>query len=138
MKKRILTILLTLTAIMCLASMSVFAEESGATPYDVWVGGVQVTSANEDDITSAINAVTPNAASGTATYDPSRKTLTLEGFVYSGKGSLADIEYGYTYNAAIVAQEDLNIVLIGSNSIDANKGDDVDITNCYGIYVIKI
>ena len=102
--------------------------------YNVWVGGVQVTSDNKDDITAAIIA-SGQTATGEATYNPTTKTLTLDGFVYSGKGSQACTEYGDIYNAAIVAQDDLNIVLIGANSIDANKDDDVNITNCYGIYV---
>ena len=77
--------------------------------YDLYIGGVQVTSANKDDITTAIG----NAASGTATYDPETSTLTLNNFSYTGEG------YNYTSNVYALIYStgiDLKIVLKGTNT----------------------
>ena len=136
MKKRILSVLIMAVMLIGMMPFTAFAVE---TAYDIWVGGVQVTSANKGDLVTAINqAATGTGATGTATYDPSTYTRTMENFVYSGKGSYADESVsGNIYNAAIVAKENLNIVLKGTNSIDANQGNDSTIKSCYGIYAIK-
>ena len=75
--------------------------------YDLWVGGVQVTSANKDDI------VVPDA-NGSATYDPDTKTLTLNNFSYTGEGyNFAGNVYALIYSPDI----DLKIVLKGTNTL---------------------
>ena len=131
--KRILSVLITVVMLIGMLPTTAFATE-GTITYDLWVGGVQVTSDNTtiDSIDDA------NITNGSATFDPITNTLTLENFVYSGKGSCAtESVFGYIYNAAIVAKENLNIVLKGTNSIDANQGDDSTIKSCYDIYAIK-
>ena len=108
MKKRILSVLITLVMLISLVTvMSVSASAVETTTYDLWVGGVQVTSANKDNI------VVPDAT-GSATYDPDTKNLTLDNFSYTGEG------YHYAGNvyALIYSQNiDLKIVLKGTNTL---------------------
>jgi len=127
MKKRILTILLSLAMIVSLMPMTAYADEEEPTPvptentveeYPVWVGGVQVTSENKGDITAAINKVTPNAASGTATYDHTTNTLMLDNFNYTGEGYLYD-DWADMY-AVIFSENDLTIKIIENNTITAS------------------
>ena len=56
------------------------------TTYDLWVGGVRVTSTNRGDITAAITAA-GGTASGSAEYDPKTNTLTLNGATITGPDS---------------------------------------------------
>lgn len=106
MKKRILSMLLAIVMVMALLPTVAFAAE---TTYDLWVGGVQVTSANKDNI------VVPGAT-GTATYDHDSKTLTLNNFSYTGQGYV----YDYPWCAAIYTQNDLTVNLVGSNTVTAS------------------
>ena len=69
MKKRILSALLCLCMVMALMPTVAFAEP---TSYNLWVGGVEVTSDNASNITG--EGIT---GTGTVTYDDSTKTLTL-------------------------------------------------------------
>ena len=81
--------------------------------YDLWVGGVQVTSANKDNI------VVPGAT-GSATYDPDTKTLTLNNFSYTGEGRVTQY-----YNAAISTDSiNLNVKLVGTNTIICQSDDE--------------
>ncbi len=64
--------------------------EPGEEKYPVWVGGVQVTSANKDDILGD---------GGKAKFDPSTNTLTLNNPTISGA----------YHNAAVYAEVDLTI-----------------------------
>jgi len=87
--------------------------------YDLWVGGVQVTSANKDDITTAITEA-GGTADGTATYDPESETLTLNGFSYTGEGRETE-----NYNAAISTDSiNLNVKLVGTNTIICQSDDE--------------
>ncbi|MBQ6398536.1 MAG: carbohydrate-binding domain-containing protein [Clostridia bacterium] len=75
--------------------------------YPLWVGGKQVTSANASDI----------FGDGKASYNAETKTLTLDGYSFSGTG------YSYQeYSGAIYAGEglDLSLVLSGTNSVVNN------------------
>ena len=75
--------------------------------YDLYIGGVQVTSANKDNI------VVPGAT-GSATYDPETSTLTLNTFSYTGEGyNFAGNVYALIYSQDI----DLKIVLKGTNTL---------------------
>ena len=107
MKKRILSVLITLVMLVGLVTvMSVSASAETVTEYDLWVGGVQVTDANKDNI------VVPGAT-GSATYNPDTKTLTLNNFSYTGEG------YNYTSNVYALIYStgiDLKIVLKGTNT----------------------
>ena len=85
-----------------------------ATSYNVWIGGVEVTSDN---------------SSGTGwSYDSGSNTLTLNGYQYSGDGYKYESTYGgYGGNyAAIYAKQDLTISLTGestvTNTVDGKNG----------------
>ena len=82
--------------------------------YDVWVGGVQITGANKDDITAAITAAGGNAT-GTATYDPVTNTLTLNNFSHTSEGYKFNPRMG---SASIYATlEHLTVNFVGSNTV---------------------
>ncbi|MCQ2356991.1 MAG: hypothetical protein MJ014_08340, partial [Methanocorpusculum sp.] len=103
----------------------VFDEDaSPAVSYDIWLGGVRITSINCDDITAAINMKTPGAASGSAVYTPADGSgpaiLKLTDFDFTGAGHhiswndsyrTADVYYG------LYTKSDLVVILSGDNSI---------------------
>ena len=72
--------------------------------YDLWVNGVQVTGANCDNLSSI------DGVSGTVTYNPSSKTLTLEN---------ARLSCGETSNGACIRSsiDGLTINVTGTSSI---------------------
>ena len=108
--RRILSVLITVVILIGMLPTAVFAE--GAT-YNLWVGGVQVTSDNKDNI------VVPDAT-GSAKYDPTNNTLTLDGFTYNG--AAGDFDYG-NRKAVIGSQlSDLTILLKGENTITVTGG----------------
>ena len=84
-----------------------------AKAYDLWVGGVQVTDANKDNI------VVPGAT-GTAKYDPDSKTLTLNNFSYEGDGYMYGNSYGYDNYAAVYSGTDLTVKLVGTNNVTSS------------------
>ena len=109
MKKRILSALLCLCMVMALMPTVAFAEP---TSYNLWVGGVEVTSDNASNITG-------EGITGTVTYDDSTKTLTLNNVnidsVYSfGNGVGTDSAGIYVSE---VFDGDLTIKLVGENTI---------------------
>ena len=71
------------------ATHAVIVPGEAVTTYPVWVGGVQVTSANKDDI----------LGDGKASFDPDSNTLTLDNPTVSGA----------YHNAAVYAEVDLTI-----------------------------
>lgn len=82
--------------------------------YNLWVGGIQVTSENCDDI--------PSVTEGTASYDPESDTLMLDN-VQGVKG-----EY---YGALIHSRLDtLNILLSGNNLLNASYEQNGELTSC--------
>lgn len=120
--RKLFAFLLSLALLLgLLPGMSLTAYAAAA--YNLWVGGVQVTSDNliiDNSDSTAIN--------GSATYDPEAHTLTLENFSYTGPGH-SDGEEG----GGIDCREgNLTIVLVGNNSI--TKKDDSDIDYSHGIY----
>ena len=68
--------------------------------YDVWVGSVQVTSANKNDI--------PGVTGGSASYDPETNTLTLN--------NISGVDGYHNYNM-ITSTGDLTLNLVGYNSL---------------------
>ncbi len=71
---------------------------------NIWVGGVQVSTANASDI----------LGNGTASFDPATNTLTLKNAnIVNGKMELFD----YTVGVGIYSDEPLNLVLVGDNTI---------------------
>lgn len=89
-------------------------EEEDVISYNLWVGGIQVTSENCDDI--------PSVTEGTASYDPESDTLMLDN-VQGIKG-----EY---YGALIHSRLDnINILLSGNNLLNASYKQNGKLTSC--------
>ena len=124
MKKRILSALLCLCMVMALMPTVAFAEP---TSYNLWVGGVEVTSDNASNITG-------EGITGTVTYDDSTKTLTLDNVnidsVYSFENGVGKDSAGIYVN--IDSDDDLTIKLVGENTI-TGKLPDPDISS-YGFF----
>ena len=102
--KRLLSILIAIVLMLSLSVTAFAAEEP-----TLYVAGVAVTSDNLE-----INSADNGAITGSATYDPDTKTLTLDNFSYTGEG------YHYAGNvyALIYSQNiDLKIVLKGTNTL---------------------
>ena len=110
MKKRILSALLCLCMVMALMPTVAFAE---TTSYNLWVGGVEVTSDNASNITG-------EGITGTVTYDDSTKTLTLDNVnidsVYSFGNGVGTDSAGI-YVSGDFNNDDLTIKLVGENTI---------------------
>lgn len=113
-------------ALSLVPAFSLTAWAGDVTPYDVWVGGVQVTSANARDVFGDGKVIyTPACGDGWPA------NLTLNGYSYEGAGHS---ENGDSFSGAIYAEQDLEIYLQDetNNSIKSNESDDV--TSC-AIYV---
>ena len=135
--KKAVALCVAAALVVAMVPAYVFAAE---TTYDVWVGGVQVTSANKDKIVEAINtAANATVATGTATYDPATNTLTLNNFSYTGLGYnhyyYYDEDYGehyYSY-AAIYSKNKLIIKLVGNNTVFC-EGEGAGLPSFCGVY----
>lgn len=91
------------------------------TSYDLWVGGIKFTDSNTVIDSGDITGVT-----GSATYEATTKTLTLDNFTYAGAG------YTVSDNSAVIYSEiqgNLTIDLKNNNTITQNGGN-----GSYGIY----
>ena len=110
MKKRILSALLCLCMVMALMPTVAFAEPKS---YNLWVGGVKVTSGNASNITGG-------GITGKVTYDDSTKTLTLDNVnidsVYSFENSAGTTDSAGIYVSGDF-KGDLTIKLVGENTI---------------------
>ena len=116
--------------VLCLTAVAFPQTAQAAEDYNLWIGGVQITSENKDDITAAINAVKLNAASGTATFDPVTNTLTVSDFHYVGSGYAFDL-LGTPSEAAVYSGLDtLQITAINANSLSHTTSSSAS----YGIY----
>ena len=114
-KKKWLAILVAVAMVCTMLPMTAFAADE---TYQVWVGGVQVTSENAADVLED---------GGTVIYNPSTSTLTLNNANITGGYEENDYFYGIRADGA------LNIVLTGSNTVTATAG--TNCTFCYGIWV---
>lgn len=104
--------------------MYLMIEPTVVTKYNVWVGGIQVTSVNKDDVLGDIDT------GETVKYDSDTNTLTLNNFNYSGEGYYDSF---MKKGAAIyVKNNDISINLLGINSVTRTG---VDIHGSSGIYV---
>ena len=114
MKRKILTLAL-LTAVFALL---LCVGASAADEYDLWVNGVQVTSANADDVLG-------NADEGaTVKYDAATNTLTLDGAELSVLHT-----YDNQYYGVILARTDdpLTVNVIGDSKITVgDPGENAD------------
>ena len=113
--KKILSLLLVIAMMVTLA-VTVSAEET--TAYDLYVGGVQVTSDNLNDV----------LGDGTVSFDPTTNTLTLNGANISTdeNGIEADIDLTIVLNGTNTIKSDCqpifgkkNVTVNGSGSLDA-------------------
>ena len=129
MKKRILGVLLCLCMMCALMPAISLATE---TTYNLFVGGVEVTSENKDNITGpGINC----GEGGKASYDPTSKTLTLNNVNITGIHSFANgigTDSAGIYYADNNSNAIRNINLIGANSICVALG--TSDFSCYGIF----
>ena len=122
--KRILSMLLAVVMVCSLLPTVAFAVEEPT----LYVAGVAVTSDNLE-----INSADNGAITGSATYDPSTNTLTLDNFSYTGEG----YEYNPSWYCAAIyfnpADEnaELTIELVGTNTVI------IDNSECtsYAIYI---
>ena len=94
--------------------------------YNVWVGEIEVTNKNKDNILRDI--------AHSVSYDPATKTLTLNGANITGD---LNREYTSTITDAcgIYAKHDLTIKLSGSNTVKGSENDDEQKNGNYGIFV---
>ena len=83
----------------------VVTDDEAITNYAIWVGGVQVTSANASNIDG----------NNKVNYNAETNTLTLNGYTYEGDGCCPP-NTGNTYGG-IHASVDLKIEIVGKNSI---------------------
>lgn len=92
-------------------------EPASEIKYNVWVAGTQVTSANKDGVTG-------DGITGTVTYDPDTRILTLDD---------ATISHSAQSGAALSANGDLVIVLVeGSQNTVTNNVDTINDENTNG------
>lgn len=104
MKKRLVSLFLV---VLMLVVLSVFST-SAATAYDVWVGGVRVTSQNASNV----------LGNGTVSYNATSNTLTLNNADIKGR-VIAD-DY---LSAGIYAYgKDLTILFYGNNTVTDGGG----------------
>lgn len=112
---RMLSIVLVLVMVAGVFSTTAKASEEEV-KYAVWIGGEEFTS----------EKLIVQGDTGTATYDPNTKTLTLDHYTYTGDGLDED-----WLSTLICAEDDLNIVLKGENKL-------ISTCSChtfnYGIY----
>ncbi len=83
-----------------------------ATTYGIWVGGVQVTDANKDDVLDAANY-----EGATITYDPDTSTLTLDNATINAAHNGTWIDSATTAYYGIYAETALKIEMVGSNTV---------------------
>ena len=129
MKKRILGVLLCLCMMCALMPAISLATE---TTYNLFVGGVEVTSENKDNITGPGILL---GEGGKASYDPTSKTLTLNNVNITGIHSFANgigTDSAGIYYAYDSSDASRNINLIGANSICVALG--TSDFSCYGIF----
>ena len=117
MKKRLFSVLLACGMVLALLPAAALATSSS--DYGLWVGGVGVTS---------------SASTGVGwSYTSASNTLTLTGANISDCYSINDIPYDTnTSVAGIYADGDLNIVLVGNNTITATA---TNLGYSSGVYV---
>ena len=117
--KRCFLILLALCLTMGLFPKGALAAEA----YDLWVGGVQVTSDNLTIDSSDSSEIT----GGSAVFDPVTHTLTLNSFTCSGGG------YAFQSDAAAAiysALDTLNLTTVHASHLKHNAAN----LTSYGIY----
>ena len=95
-----------------IAAAQGMASPLPATTYNIWVGGVQVTDANKDDVLDAANY-----EGATITYDPDTSTLTLDNATINAAHNGTWIDSATTAYYGIYAETALKIEMVGSNTV---------------------
>lgn len=126
---RSLIFTLVLSAIMLLGMvpMMAYADDTEVTTYDLWVGGVQVTSENADSITG-------DGIDGRVSFDADTNTLTLDSATITGT-SVFPYYYTDTYSDDMSVNigsriSDLTIQLKESNSLTVEADPDTEYQTC--------
>lgn len=88
------------------------ATPMSTTNYGIWVGGVEVTSANKADVLGAADG-----EGATVTYDPDTSTLTLDNATINTAHDAVWIDSVTQGKYGIYATEDLNINMVGDSTI---------------------
>ncbi len=125
MKKRLLSIVLSLCMVLSLLP-AVSPMVSAAAPTAVYVGGINVVGGGYwlGDGVGGINSVGASASNYSVHYDSATNTLTLNG------ANITEChEWSTYYTAAITANGDLNLVLLGDNYVTGK-----DFQYSYGVY----
>ena len=105
MKHKLLTLILALIVVIGLVSSTgIIASADTPVEYGVTVAGVAFTS---DNLVIDANDNVEGIVGGSAEYNPSTNTLTLTDFTY----------HDDEVDSVILADNDLKIVVIGTNSI---------------------
>ena len=128
MKKRILSVLLTVVMLIGMLPTAVFAAEE-LTEYDLWVAGVRVTSENlviDSEDNSAISGSATLTNIGVDENGEPIYTLTLKDFEYEGAGYEDWLASYYRAAAAIYCGSSLIILLDGDSVIAHSDTDLVD------------
>lgn len=126
MRKRFLSIVLALAMCLALMPMSVFAQDQ---TYLLWIGDVQVTSTNKDDV----------FGDGTVRFDSDNHILYLNGYEHNGSVH-KDVHsnYGLEYHSGITwldTANGLTIQLTGTNTVALS---DVESQyESYGIFAVS-
>ena len=121
MKKRILSILLAMCMALSLAPTAVF---SAAVDYGFVINGQSVTSENIHNL---------SGVTGTISYDPTTKTLTLDNATITVSASPSKVPLGIYCKKAVSA-----ITLIGKNEIKFGAETYTDSYYIYGIIFAKV
>ncbi|WP_369283017.1 beta strand repeat-containing protein, partial [Oscillibacter sp. GMB15532] len=105
-------IVVTVGEVPPIAAARGLATPMSTTNYGIWVGGVEVTSANKDNIAGM-------GITGNVTYDSDTNTLTLNDANITGCYTAGNYDYGiYHSNSSMV--NNLIINLVGTNTITLN------------------
>ena len=131
MKKKIISVLSVLVCLCMVCALNpITSLAEPTTSYDLWVGGVEVTSENKDNITGS------GISGGKVSYDPTSKTLTLDNVSIDGVHSFTNAmgkDSAGIYYKGDNSDASLNIDLIGKNSICVELA--TSDLSCYGIFV---
>ncbi len=129
-KKRLSGILLgfaLMLGMMMALGQVAYAADVEPTSYDLWVGGIQVTDANKDDVFKDAET----SCEGTVSFDPESCTLTLKDATIDDERTTKVLEEDFSANIFATGL-DLTIKLEGNNVIKSHftYADD-------GIYIEK-
>ena len=126
MKKRLIGILLSFALMMVMLPVLGMSQTAYADVYDLWVGGIRVTSTNASDILG------DRDEGITASYDNGSNTLTLNNYSYESPGYEFDLQN--QHYAAIYAGQELNIQFKGNNTVKCTEQGGASIGNGIHVY----